>query len=352
MKIAIIICGHAIELGGGVRMQGLMWRDGLELLGHKVDLVNFWEVYDWNSYDAIIVLQMVGQFGPILDLISKNNTNIIFAPILDPGPNASIKRYKFLSQTMSKFKRSKIGQILHLSSDYITFFESKGNAKLVLTRSYQETQYVSNCFGVPIRHIRQIPLSLRFEPADEMPSCKENFCFHVSRLSSPNKNVARLIEAAQKYKFNLKLAGYLHGESEKKWLDDLIGGSPYIEYVGGLSDEELKAYYRRAKVFALPSYVEGVGMVAMEAAAYGCEIVLTEMGAPKDYYNGMAELVNPFSVDSIGQGIQKCLSFGKSQPQLLDFIKNEYSLRACSSKLEHAIFELKNLNQIKSNGVK
>ena len=71
MKIAIIMSGQAIEPGGGVRMQGLMWRDGLKLLGHNVDLINFWEEYDWKSYDAIIVLQMVGQFGPILKLLYK-----------------------------------------------------------------------------------------------------------------------------------------------------------------------------------------------------------------------------------------------------------------------------------------
>lgn len=27
-------------------------------------------------------------------------------------------------------------------------------------------------------------------------------------------------------------------------------------------------------------------MVALEAAAYGCEIVLTNYGAPKEYYGG------------------------------------------------------------------
>ena len=120
-------------------------------------------------------------------------------------------------------------------------------------------------------------------------------------------------------------------------MNGLIGESKNIEYVGALDDTELKDYYRRAKVFALPSYTEGVGMVAMEAAAYGCEIVLTKMGAPKDYYNGMAELVDPFSVDEIGKAVTKCMNEGKSQPALLSFIKDEYSITSCSKKLEAAI---------------
>ena len=40
-------------------------------------------------------------------------------------------------------------------------------------------------------------------------------------------------------------------------------------------------------------------MVALEAAAQGAEIVLTNDGAPKDYYKGRAYLVNPKSVDEI-----------------------------------------------------
>jgi glycosyltransferase involved in cell wall biosynthesis len=340
MKIAIIISGHAIEPGGGVRMQGIMWKDGLQLLGHEVDLINFWEEHDWASYDAIIVMQMVGQFGPIMKLLSKNDSNVLFAPILDPSPNATIARYKFLAKTMNSIRNTRIGKILHISSDYMEFYENKKYAKLFLTRSNQESEYVSKCFDISSSLIRQVPLSIRFQPLEQIPETKESFCFHVSRLASPNKNVARLIEAAKKYGFNLKLAGYLHGEEERRWLNDLIGSATNIEYVGALSDAELKQYYTRAKVFALPSYVEGVGMVALEAAACGCEIVLTNMGAPKDYYNGMAELVNPFSVDEIGLAVKKCIDSDVHQPHLHEYVKEQYSLFACSKKLEAAILDI------------
>lgn len=337
MKIAIIMGGQALEPGGGVRMQGLMWRDGLLGLGHDVSLVNFWEEYNWKLFDAIIVLQMTGIFDAVISQMCKNNPNILFAPILDPGPSATLGRYKFLAKTMSRVCNSKIGRICHLSSEFTKLYDNTSKIRMFLTRSNQETDYVSYCFDVDKTKIAQVPLSLRFNPLDKVPITKESFCFHVSRLASPNKNVTRLIEAAKKYGFNLKLAGYLHGESETNWLHNQINGSSNIEYVGTLNDNDLKNYYRRAKVFALPSYTEGVGMVAMEAAAYGCEIVLTNLGAPKDYYNGMAELVNPFSVDDIGIKIMKCLESGKSQPFLLDYIKSNYSLMACSIKLENAI---------------
>ena len=104
-----------------------------------------------------------------------------------------------------------------------------------------------------------------------------------------------------------------------------------------LSDEELIAYYKKCKVFALPSLLEGVGMVALEAAAYGAEIVLTNIGAPKEYWDGHAELVNPYNIDEIGKAIVKCLNKDLSQSSMLDFIKENYSLEACTRKLIEAL---------------
>lgn len=39
MKIAIINTNSALSIGGGVLQQGIMWHDGLELLGHECDLI-------------------------------------------------------------------------------------------------------------------------------------------------------------------------------------------------------------------------------------------------------------------------------------------------------------------------
>ena len=56
MKIAIINSNLALEAGGGVRMQGIMWHDGIVRLGHECDLINFWDENNWGNYDWIIVL--------------------------------------------------------------------------------------------------------------------------------------------------------------------------------------------------------------------------------------------------------------------------------------------------------
>jgi glycosyltransferase involved in cell wall biosynthesis len=87
-------------------------------------------------------------------------------------------------------------------------------------------------------------------------------------MTQPRKNVPRLIEAAKKYQFNLKLVGNKGNAESEKRIRALIGDSQNIEILGFISDEELSLLYDKAKVFALPSINEGVGLVALEAAMH------------------------------------------------------------------------------------
>jgi len=114
----------------------------------------------------------------------------------------------------------------------------------------------------------------------------------------------------------------------------LVGNAKNIDILGFVSDEELVSLYNRAKVFALPSLNEGVGLVALEAAIHGCNIVITNLGGPKEYYEkGLAQLVNPYDIDDIGQAVLRALEDNTSQPQLRDSLIQKYNVSACVNKL-------------------
>lgn len=123
----------------------------------------------------------------------------------------------------------------------------------------------------------------------------------------------------------------------------LISDAPNIKYVGYLTEQDLYSYFKRAKVFALPSIYEGVGMAALEAAVLGCEIVITKLGGPKEYFNHMAEIINPYDIDEIGQSICNLLNDNKSyQPQLSDYIISHYNAKACISTLNYSLEKIIN----------
>lgn len=305
-----------------------MWRDGLVALGHQVDLVNIWDDYDWDSYDWLIMMGYGGNFRDSSRAFSKLVKRLAIAPIIDP--DCGYTKYKFYTKYWGNQKH------LGLSSRFHDLYLNKDFYKLWLVRSDFEKSYVTKCLDIDESLIDLVPLQYRVPSCDTMP-LKENFCFLASRLAASNKNVPRLVEAAKKYGFNLVLAGLLASEEEMQWLHNMIDGHDNIKYVGQLTDEELVSYYRKCKVFALPSITEGVGMVALEAAANGAEIVLTNDGGPKYYLKDHAEIINPYSVDNIGRAVMKLMERNVYQPALLDYMKNNFSAGACSKQLEKAL---------------
>ncbi len=327
MKYAFIDSMGSLTYNNGIKIQAIMWKEGLESIGEEVTLVNLWENIDFSSFDAVVIFAMGANIYKLVNNLSRINKNIILAPIIDPDRSDKIYRFFFKYYGSTRFA---------LSNHFHDMWTVRDKVKLWIVRSEQEKHYVNYCLGIPQTKIAKVPLNYRIPDTDNI-SDKESFCLHVSRLDAPNKNVHRLVEAAKKYGFKLKLAGHVFGEKEKKDVLNMIAGYSNIEYLGEVTDDRLLNLYRSAKVFALPSLREGVGMVALEAAVYGCEIVLTNIGAPKEYYEGMAILVNPKSVDEIGCGIMKALTKGFSQPKLKDFVRMHYNSKNCCRLLNDCI---------------
>ncbi|MBR0256204.1 MAG: glycosyltransferase family 4 protein [Synergistaceae bacterium] len=326
MRIGITSAVIETVRRSGVKMQGLMWHEALSSRGHDVTLINYWDDIDYSEFDAVIILRWGSGLKNIAKALSSYNIPVISAPIFDP--HMPVTAYRLAA---------KFGHIdrLHMSCPSRELFESVKHVTMFLARSEYEREYLMQSFEIPAGKIRIVPLPFRIKPAEVMPT-KENFCFHVSNLNAHNKNVPRLIEAAKKYGFRLILGGSVRGDEGRKQLEALMAGNGNITYTGQLTDEELRSYYMRAKVFALPSLWEGVGMVALEAAACGCGIVMTNHGAPKEYYSGLAELVNPKSSDDIGRAVMKLLD-APNDSRLMEHVKAKYSAEKCAQLLDEAI---------------
>ena len=92
-------------------------------------------------------------------------------------------------------------------------------------------------------------------------------------------------------------------------------------------------------MFALPSIVEGVGLSALEAATWGCDIVITNIGGPKEYYNNLALIVDPYSIDELGKGVRYFIDGKTYQPKLTEYIVKEFSDTHISAQIEKAYEE-------------
>jgi glycosyltransferase involved in cell wall biosynthesis len=325
MKIAFIMYPGACYLGAGdgCKMQAEIWARELEQKGHQVDRINPWGHYNWKMYDIIHVFGFGLWNYDIIHWGSGINPNFVFSPIIDT--NTPMWKYKFASHFGC--------ERLRLYSQNYALRRYKDDVKLFFARTEYEANYLRKGYDITAERVCIVPLSYREDQYDATIE-KEPFCLFAGTMTQPRKNVPRLIEAAKKYGFNLKLVGNKgNAESEAK-LHQLIGKVKNIEVLGFVSDEELISLYNRAKVFALPSLNEGVGLVAMEAAIHGCNIVITNLGGPKEYYEeGTAQLVNPYDVDDIGRAIMRALHDNTLQPQLRNDLRSKYNVSSCVDKL-------------------
>ena len=90
--------------------------------------------------------------------------------------------------------------------------------------------------------------------------------------------------------------------------DDLQASSQHVLFLGHVRGDHLRALYAAANVLAYPSEEEGFGLPVLEAMASGTPVVTSRGTATEEVAGGAAELVDPFDVDSIGNGIESALN--------------------------------------------
>jgi glycosyltransferase involved in cell wall biosynthesis len=336
MKIAYIIYPGAVISGNsnGIKSQARTWGSGLSKLGHNLVEVNPWGNYLWKEFDLIHVFGTGLWVHSFIKSLFIKNKNIVFSPIIDT------------IQTPFKYKISTyLGlEKLRLWSPTYTLKKTLPYVKGVFVRSDYEALFLKESMGFSKDKIHKVMLPFDSICEDTNQLVKENFCLHISSIYQDRKNVVRLIKAAKKYNFNLILAGSKGTAEEFLPLKREIGNLENIKVLGFISEEEKIDLYKRAKVFALPSISEGVGIVALDAANYGCDIVITNIGGPKEYYNNMAEIVNPFDIDAIGTSIKKLLQGKSYQPKLKEYVVSNFNKKSISTKLEREYLNINNAN--------
>ncbi len=105
----------------------------------------------------------------------------------------------------------------------------------------------------------------------------------VNRLVWP-KRVDLAIRTCKKLKLNLKIVG--EGKAEKE-LKKLAEGSPFIEFLGYVSDERLSQLYSNCKAVLYLGEEEDFGITPVEAMAYGKPVIaLRSGGIPESVIEG------------------------------------------------------------------
>lgn len=138
---------------------------------------------------------------------------------------------------------------------------------------------------------------------------KDGYYLTISRLARA-KHIDVLIKAANKSKFNLKIVG--SGRDEKR-LKQIAG--PTVEFLGNLTDEELKKTYLNAEAFLFASKDEEFGIAVVEAMGYGLPVIAYRSGGIPEYIvNGKnGYLFNGLNESSLIKKVNELTNLSKEQ---------------------------------------
>ncbi|NRA67494.1 MAG: glycosyltransferase family 4 protein [Pseudobacteriovorax sp.] len=137
---------------------------------------------------------------------------------------------------------------------------------------------------------------------------EDNYILYVGSLE-PRKNISTLIRAYEKLResnpdINSKLI-LIGGESPlfadaqlqiRKYKQDIV-------FKGFVTDELLKAYYRKAAVVAYPSLYEGFGLPPLEAMACSAPVVTSNTSSIPEVVGDAALLVSPYDVGQVASAL-------------------------------------------------
>lgn len=302
MKIGFLINPNCAISGmsNGVLKQAAMWAEGLRELGQEVDFIGPREdgsIQALKEYDVVHFFQH-GHWLKGFWSGARGQQKWFFSPILDS--TASRTFYGILAKLPLEHYLLSFGPRLLRGFSMRTTVSVRSSHE----RSYLEViapgaKIVDNPIAVPLREG-----SVR-EPEHDLP---QKFALFVGNVAAERKNVLRLIEACGSIGLPLVLGGVLVDSPSLTVIKArIVKSKSPVHCLGFLHEEELRWLYQNCSVFCLPSLVEGVGQVAMEALYFGAPVVATSVGGPSDYFGNFAEYIDPHSVSSIATGISRAM---------------------------------------------
>lgn len=192
------------------------------------------------------------------------------------------------------------------------------HAKVVLTTGAEETKAVLRDYpSVP----RVMSIALGSEVVDHFDGGKlfidkfgiKDFVLCVGRLET-RKNQLMLLKALEDTDHTIVFAAnsFTYQPEYASLCKNFKRKGPTV-FLEKLTPEELASAYQAAKVHALPSWYELPGLVSLEAARYGANVVASRNGTIEDYLGSDAYFCFPDKAESILNAVEAAYNAPKNE---------------------------------------
>ena len=253
----------------------------------------------------------------------------LHAPLLKLRNTKNIATVHDLAVHLDMFEK------LNFSNEYFKnkrmnlFKEFSRNTDALITVSERTKQDYLNYFDYPEENIHVVPLASSLQ---KITVSKEEQSHIMKRLNltekgfllsvggiSLRKNSLNLIkgfcQSTLLGKYKLVLAGKIaadHNETVMEFISEKALQNDIV-ITGYLDDHIISTLYENAKAFVFPTFYEGFGIPIIEAMSYGLPVLTGTLGAASETSGGHAILADPFSPESIAEGIDSIESVTEKQ---------------------------------------
>ena len=315
MKVAFITRSTLYSVPGGDTEQIVQTARFLKEMGIGVELFLTTERIDYSKYDLLHVFNITRP-ADILFHISKTTKPVVVSTILVDYTEYDMHHRKGLPGLILRLFPAGANEYVKTIARWLLKKDSlqsksylwKGQHKsireilkkptLLLPNSEAEYQTLEAMYGVK-KNYSVIHNGIDHSLFSFLPEIKKDdkLVLSAARIEG-RKNQLNLIKALNDTPYTLLLTG-LPAPNQRKYYDECKKiASKNIIFCGRVPVETLIDYYSKAKVHVLPSWHETCGLSSLEAAAMGCNIVITDKGFTREYFGDDAFYCDPGDPES------------------------------------------------------
>ena len=349
MKVAFIVRATLFTSIGGDTIQVMNTAKYLERMGVSIDIKLTTERIAYKTYDLLHFFNIIRP-ADILYHIRKAGRPFVVSTIFvqyeesDVHHRNGLARRLFssfpsgLKEYIKTLGRYVVSKEKIMSKEYIWLGQNKSirkiidNAACLLPNSDSEYERLKNTYHFD-RPFQRVPNGVDpeiFNFTAEAIQKDPNTIICVARIERI-KNQLNLIKAMRNTRFTL----YLIGDSaihQKKYYEECRKlATANIHFINRLSQPELVHFYRKAKVHVLPSWFETTGLSSLEAAAMGCNLVISEKGDVREYFGDYAFYCDPAVPETIYDSIEQA-SMAEQDMLLQQKIFSDYTWNKAALK--------------------
>ncbi len=339
-RLKILLVARAEQFAGGPSVRIPILRRQLSEMGHEVDFRTDPEP-DATGYDVAHIFNVWAPWDALRQMrsLKKSGVPLILSPIfLDLAENAWAGRAAMLIFSPDNPSDRRTGYLQALAdgslmldnrSRFQGFEIFKGADAMIreivtladhlVVLSVEEMQRISKTLRVsrcPFTLVRNAADHSLYENADPGWFTGRygirDFVLCAGRIER-RKNQALLLHAMRDGAFPVVLVGSNSEPDYERVCRSLATSATH--FIPHLEREELASAYAAARVFVQPSWAEGASLAALEAAAAGCSLVVSNRSSEFEYFGDGARYCDPADTNSIRDSVHEAhASFELEKP--------------------------------------